>query len=332
MKPIENSSLKQNRITQLFALLFFCFLSFALGGCFLKRDAPDDRVVLKVNEEPLTAKDFAEALAERLRVYDALTVKDERIIKRVKESVLDDFVVQRVSQSYARRNGILVKSENIEASINSIRANYPDDISFRKSLSEQGLSFKEWSERLKGSLLQKLIIEKISSSADSLSTDELRTYYESNKDTFKRSEQIKVSQIVLKNESDANQILEELKKGRSFEDLAKQYSITPEAEKGGDLGWVERGTLDAFDKTAQLGLNKRSGVVKTPYGFHIIEIRGKRPETLLPFEEVKGQISRRILERRQQSTYSQWLEFELKNAKIFKDQALIDAIQVETKN
>ncbi|MCB0412143.1 MAG: peptidyl-prolyl cis-trans isomerase [Bdellovibrionales bacterium] len=310
-------------------LLSFVFLA---GCSFFKDKAPDDRVVIKVNDESLTAKEFAEALAERLRVYDALTVKDQKVVRRIKEAVTNDFIVQKISMSYARANNIMVKNEDLEAEVNFVRASFPDDLSFRKSLAEQGLSVKEWTERIKGSILEKLVIRKISESIPDLSNDELKSFYEANKDLFKRPEQFRLNQIVLKSENDADQIIDELKKGRKFEELAREYSITPEAELGVDLGWIERGTYEVFDEASKMPVGQRSKTLKSPHGYHIIELRGKRPEIVLPFEEVKEKIKRRILEKKQQASYSQWLEIELKKAKIFKDQALIDAIQVETKN
>lgn len=175
-------------------------------------------------------------------------------------------------------------------------------------------------------------MQKLKEEIEGPSTEELKTFYENNKDLFKQPEQIKISQIVLKNENDAKQILEELKSGKKFEDLAQEYSIAPEAFEQGNLGWVEKGTLEVFDKVFDLRKGKRSGILKSPYGYHIIEVHDKRSERLKSFEEVKDIIARRILEKKEQATYSQWLEFEIKNAKVFRDDALIEAIQVETKN
>lgn len=271
-------------------------------------------------------------LADRLKVYDALTVKDEKVVSRVKESVINDFIVQKVTEDFAQRNGILVRKEDIEAEVNSIRAFYPDDLTFRKALAEQNLSFQEWSDRLKASLLQKLVVQKLKEGIEEPTTEELKIFYESNKDLFRQPEKVRISQIVLKTENDANQILDELKKGKKLEEMANQYSTTPEAMQNGDLGWIEKGTMEVFDKAFAMRKGQRSGVLKSPYGFHIIEVTDKRSESLAEFDEVKGVILKRIMEKKEQATYSQWLEFEIKNAKIYRDETLVDAIQVETRN
>lgn len=303
-----------------------------LPSCFLKQDGYSDRVVVEVNDEPLHAKKFASLLADRLKVYDALTVKDEKVVSRVKESVINDFIVQKVTEKYARENGILVRKEDLEAEVNAVRAFYPDDLSFRNALAEQSLSFQEWSERLKTSLLQKLVAQKLKESIEEPTKEELKVFYDSNKDLFREPEKVRITQIVLKTENDAKQILEETKKGKKLEELAAEYSTTPESLQNGDLGWVEKGTMDIFDKAFGMRVGQRSNIVKSPYGFHIFEVTGKRSESLAEFDEVRNVILQRIMERKEQATYSQWLEFEIKNAKISRDDALIDAIQVETRN
>src|SRR5690606_21486664 len=99
---------------------------------FFKNNSYSTRDVIKVNEASLSAKDFAISLAGRLKVYDALTVKDENVIKRIKEAVINDFIVQKVTEDYAKRNGVLVRKEDFEAEINAVRSVYPDDLTFKK--------------------------------------------------------------------------------------------------------------------------------------------------------------------------------------------------------
>ena len=301
-------------------------------GCFFKNESYSNRVVVKVDDERLSAKEFAVMLADRLKVYDALTVKDEKVIKRIKDSVINDFIVQKVTEGFAKRNSVLVRKEELEAEINTVRAFYPDDLTFKKALAEQGLSFQEWSGRVKDSLLQKLVLKKIKDSLEQPTEEELKTFYDSNKELFREPEQVKLAQIVLKSENDAKQIQEELRKGKKLSDLAREFSVAPEAAQDGEIGWIEKGTLEVFDKAFSMPVGQKSGILKSPYGFHILEVKGKKPETVLDFSEAKPVILKRIMEKKEQATYSQWLEFEIKRAKIFKDDALIETIQVETKN
>lgn len=91
----------------------------------------------------------------------------------------------------------------------------------------------------------------------------------------------------------AQDILNQVKKGANFEDLAKKYSEDPGTkDKGGDLGWIVQGqTVPEFEKVAfSLPKGSISDLVKTQYGFHIIKIIDKETAHTKSFDEVKDSI------------------------------------------
>ncbi len=138
-----------------------------------------------------------------------------------------------------------------------------------------------------------------------VSDDQLRHYYDQNKDQFRTPERVHVRHILLKStdkvpaqvgaiEAKAQDLLKQLKAGADFADLARKSSEDPgSAVKGGDLGWIVRDqTVKAFENTAfSLKPNELSGVIKTEYGFHIIQVLEKQDAHLKPFEEVKDQLA-----------------------------------------
>ena len=85
---------------------------------------------------------------------------------------------------------------------------------------------------------------------------------------------VKASHILVKTESEARKILDELKKGANFAKLAKQVSECPSKKKGGDLGWFGRGAMvREFEKAAfSLKKGEMSDIVKTQFGYHIIKV------------------------------------------------------------
>jgi peptidyl-prolyl cis-trans isomerase C len=158
-----------------------------------------------------------------------------------------------------------------------------------------------------------------------ISDDEMKKFYDQNKDKFKSGEQIRASHILVKDEKTAQDILAQLKKGASFEDLARKNSTDASAAKGGDLGWFAKGSMvPDFEKAAfSLKEGELSNVVKTPYGYHIIKVTGKRPAGARSFEEVKDQIKASMLPAKQQEVLQQLKESLKKSAKIsIKEDAL----------
>ncbi len=85
---------------------------------------------------------------------------------------------------------------------------------------------------------------------------------------------IRVSHILVSTEAEARQILEKLKSGASFEQLAKQYSIdSATKDKGGDLGTFKRGELlkEIEDIVFNLDVGEFGGIAKTKLGYHILK-------------------------------------------------------------
>ena len=84
---------------------------------------------------------------------------------------------------------------------------------------------------------------------------------------------LKAKHILVRHEYEAKDILRSLKDGKSFEELAKDFSICPSASRGGDLGEFPKGRMiPAFEKALlQLKENEISGIIRTQFGYHIIK-------------------------------------------------------------
>jgi peptidyl-prolyl cis-trans isomerase D len=134
---------------------------------------------------------------------------------------------------------------------------------------------------------------------------ELRRAYEQNKENFRVPERVKVRHILLKTvgkekeeaaiKTKAEGLLKQIKGGANFAELARKNSEDPgSAAKGGDLGdWVTRGQMvPEFEKAAfTLNVNQISDLVKTQYGYHIVQVLAKEPAHLQSFDEVKTQLA-----------------------------------------
>ena len=86
------------------------------------------------------------------------------------------------------------------------------------------------------------------------------------------------SHILVKTQEEAKHIKEKLNQGKSFEDLAKQYSLCPSKKKGGLLGWFSHGQMvKEFEKvTFKLKKGQISEPVKTQFGWHIIKLNDRK--------------------------------------------------------
>jgi peptidyl-prolyl cis-trans isomerase C len=303
----------------------------SLTACEVSRPALAKKVILDVNGKQLTAEAFSQELAYRLKDQDALSAKDPKTVNRAKQKIVEEFVVQTLTENWAKENGILVKAEDLKAQISAIQKGYPDDLAFQQAFAEQGTSFKVWRDRLQSTMLQKLVTNRIGEKATLPTDAELQGYYAQHKTDFTVRETALLRQVVVATESDAKAIEEQLKKGHRISALAKKFSISPEGSQGGEVGWVEKGLTEVFESAFRMKQGQRSPVFKTPYGYHIFEVVGRKPARIKSFLEVKDQIKGILMENHEQSLYFAWLEEQVRKARVFKDQNFIDALKVETK-
>ncbi len=85
---------------------------------------------------------------------------------------------------------------------------------------------------------------------------------------------VRAEHILVKDEKKARELLQRVKSGESFEDLAKKYSDCPSKVKCGDLGYFQRGQMvPEFEKAAfEAKKGDVVGPVKTQFGYHLIKV------------------------------------------------------------
>ncbi|MGZ3768436.1 MAG: peptidylprolyl isomerase [Bdellovibrio sp.] len=306
----------------------FVFLGLALGGCPSKYQKVSTKPVEKVNDRILTSQQFANQLARRLRNFDALSAKDPNNIQRIKEDILKDFLVKSLTLDWARAQNISISESVLDAEVNKLRGNYPDDLSFRRALVQENLSFSDWREELRYSLVEKEVFKKINEKIKAPTEDDIKHYYEDHKERFKRKERIYIRQIVVDEDAKADAIKVDLKT-KEFSELAKKFSITPEGKNGGVVGWIEKGSVDYFDPL----FTGSSGVrtIRSPFGVHLIKVEKKVPAMIVSLDEVKSQIIKDLRAQREQAEYVAWLDAQLRSSKVLRDYDLINSIKVDTK-
>jgi peptidyl-prolyl cis-trans isomerase D len=164
---------------------------------------------------------------------------------------------------------------------------------------------------------------------------DLESYYRDHRDAYRVPEQAKVSHILIKTplpgpdgkvdekgaaeaQRRAEDLLQQLKSGAKFEDLAKKYSEDPgSAKEGGSLGWIGRGqTVPEFEKTAfSLPKGQISDLVKSSYGFHIIRVEDKQDAHVKSLDDVKAEIEPALKHQKAQQIAQKQADSLLKDAR-----------------
>jgi peptidyl-prolyl cis-trans isomerase D len=139
-----------------------------------------------------------------------------------------------------------------------------------------------------------------------LTDADLQAYYQSHQDDFKQDEQVRASHILLlvndkRTDAQALEQMEAIKRridnGEDFGAVARQVSEDPGSKaNGGDLGFFARGRMvKEFENAAFSATPGRLvGPLKTPFGYHLLRVTGKRAAGVQPFAEVREQIRGRL--------------------------------------
>ncbi|MBI6548772.1 peptidylprolyl isomerase [Xenorhabdus lircayensis] len=127
-----------------------------------------------------------------------------------------------------------------------------------------------------------------------VSDADIEQYYKSNLSKYTKSEQKKYSFIQLASDSAAKSILDELKKGTDFSQLASEKSTDKfSAQKGGDLGWMEESSLPNEIKSANLTQKGQlSDVIKLSNGYAVFRLDDIKPQVIKSLADVRAEIEK----------------------------------------
>ncbi|MGI6558915.1 MAG: peptidylprolyl isomerase [Limnochordia bacterium] len=123
------------------------------------------------------------------------------------------------------------------------------------------------------------ILERLSMKDVVVTDEDVEKYFEENKDKLGQPEQVRASHILVDSEETANEVLADLEGGADFAAVAAEKSIDPGTkDRGGDLGFFTRTDMvpEFADAAFALEPNQLSGVVKSPYGCHIILVTDRK--------------------------------------------------------
>ena len=259
------------------------------------------KIVARINGVAIFDEELAPLVEKRFLRYRNLGASNnlDQLKRRLQHEELDILI----NQELLAQAGAALKLNDLEQRIEK-RLNLLAISSKNKIIPE-----KKPDEQLRIKIRREVLIDACMDqkgiSAIQIPEQELRLFYENNPKNFVEPQTIRVRHILVKIPLQANTekereadnkaklILAELKKGRDFAEVARQYSDCASKEKGGDLGTVTPGIMPKeFDSVAfSLKVGETSGIVKTRHGLHIIRVDEKHPEKIKGFPEVKTLIA-----------------------------------------
>jgi len=313
----------------LFAVLSGIFL-FLMVGCGLRDKAGEaDEVIATVDGSTVTLAEYKSAfekLKSQLPKGDSL---DPEGINTLKMNLLNQLIEKKILIAESGKLGITVSEAEINDQINKIVGEYPDSDTFNSRMKEENIDIPSWKKEIEYQIMLDKLVKAVAGSDIVVTPEEVRKYYDEHLDQYNYPTRVRAFQIMLETKEQAQTILDEIKGGADFSELAKTYSISPDSEKGGDLGFFSEDEMPpSFSVVFTMKPGDLSGVVESEYGFHLFKIIDRREAKMLSLEEARPEIEEKLKRLKSEEKYGAWFEQIRKDKKIEVNPSVLEKIKM----
>jgi len=275
----------------------------------LRADDIVDEIIARVNDQIVTRSDMEKAKATSVEELKQRYPSDwQTRTAKAQTDTLRDLIDQQLLLERGKDLGITGETEVVKR-LNTMRQQMGlasiDDL--EKEAQKQGVSYEDFKEQIRISAVTQQVIGQEVGGKLHISSEDIQDWYNKHQKELEGQEEVGLSEImvstqpakqnvetkdkqpaaqektlpedpakVAESEAKAKQLLEQLKKGAKFDDLAKKSSDGPTAAQGGTLGTFKRGELakDLEGETFSLKQGENTGVIRTKQGFIILKVTG----------------------------------------------------------
>lgn len=268
---------------------------------------PSSQIIAEVAGEQITVKELTDAILRSKENYPETHLKDHANFARIKEKTLEDLIHTKILGLEAEKEDVNLSEKELEAHLNRLKSGFSEK-DFQKTLLDRGIDYHAWKALKKEKLLIQKLIKKKGLGDVEISSEEQKQYYESHKDEWSLAESVRVRQIVTDTKEKAEHIYERLTRGENFVRLAHALSISPEKDKGGDLGFIQKGSFPkVFDLCFTMNPGEISPIIPSEYGFHIFKVIAKKEAQVKTFTEVESLIQNRLTALKRKEKFDEYL-------------------------
>ena len=265
-------------------------------------------VVAKVNGEDIHSEGIARELKQTLTKYKdrgmPLSAEEEKIATK---KLIDNEIGRALLLQNGKRIGANLTDEMFTRKLGQIKSSFKSDAVFEHELKNRKMTMEQYKRELRTDLLMQQVIDQEITPKIKIKQDEVKSFYEKNKEKYRTDKKARASVILIKAKRDDKEsqesakkkiknALQEIKSGTSFSDVAAKYSEDSLKSKGGDLGYFKKNQIfGAFSSRAfDMKIGEVSPIFKTGHGLHILKLTDLKEGDILSLDKVKAEIEKRL--------------------------------------
>lgn len=304
------------------------FFGCAFLACTRNELAMNEQVVAKVNGDPIYAGEFLLNFEQLKAEQDEISQKNPKLMDQLKTRALNEVIVVGILRQEAQRRQILVAKEEVEGRLANWKDGYPPG-GFEEMLRKQNTTEAYLKKRLEDQLLVEKITEVVFGTENLVSDDEAKAYYSEHEKEFFRPERVHAYQIVVPTKTEAEKIRQEIISNQlTFESAARTYSLSPDASKGGDIGFFAKNEkIAAFNEAFSVNVGQISKPVESKFGVHLLKVVEKKPSAKLAFADAKAEIEKTLKRNKEAKAYREWVTKLLKDGEIHRNEELFAKVE-----
>lgn len=307
------------------------YLSLLLGALLAFHSLPlmarvVEQVVAVIDGEPYTLSSFKEYA--KTKMGREFPRGDLNHIEKEDKEVLEQFITDRLLAAEVKLADINVTEAEIDHYIARIKQQSRlGDEEIVEALKREGLTMEGYRASIRAEIEKSEIINRQVRKRVNITAEDVERYYRLNPKRFSTPDKIRLRHILLsvpqggpaEKEQEAAQKAIEIRRralgGEDFAKLAREYSEGAGAAEGGDIGWINRGSLlkeieeIAFGK---LSVGEISPPLRTSLGVHLIKLEARQAGRLLPLAEVQEKIKEELYAKALEERFQKWLKSDLR--------------------
>jgi len=276
-------------------------------------------VLARVNGEAISRGEFERMLRQVENRAGRQVPAEER--DRVYRGVLDQLVALHLLTQEVAARKVTVADGEVDTKVAQFRQQFPGEAEFTQALSSRGLTLDGLKQEMRREIGVEKVLEAEIRPKISVSEGDVKAFYDGNPQQFQQPEAFRASHILIRADQaappaekqaarkKAEEVLAQVRAGGDFAALARAHSQDGSAPNGGDLGLFGRGQMvPPFEQAvAALKPGEVSGIVETPFGYHIVKLAEKRPARTVPLAEASPRIGQFLMMRAQQEKTGEFL-------------------------